>query len=141
MASKKKNSNNPAAHKRTVEPAHQRRNGGQVAVQASYSGPIPQAQELAKYEAIIPGAAERILQMAEKNQAHQISIEIKALDAARREARRGQVFALLIALCAFGAAIAAMIMGYPVVASVIGGTTVVSLAVAFIKGREPAAGT
>jgi len=32
-----------------------------------YKGPIPSADELEKYEKILPGAADRILKMAEKN--------------------------------------------------------------------------
>ncbi len=102
-----------------------------VSVQTAYSGPIPPAQELGNYNAIVPGAAERILRMAEKNLQHQIDIE--ALDL--NSARRGQIFAFLIAVLAFSSSIAAMIMGFPYVAGAIGSTTVVSLATVFIKGR------
>ncbi len=107
-----------------------------VSVQTAYSGPIPPAQELGNYNAIVPGAAERILLMAEKNQQHQIDIETLALNSARKDVRRGQIFALIITVSAFSTSIAAMIMGFPFVASVIGSTTVVSLAIAFIKGRD-----
>jgi len=40
-----------------------------------YSGPIPRADELAKYEAILPGAVERIIAMAEIQQKHIHSME------------------------------------------------------------------
>ncbi len=107
-----------------------------VSLQTAYSGPIPRAQELGDYNAVVPGAAERILRMAEKNLQHQIETETLALNSAREEARRGQIFAFLIAFLAFSSSIAAMIMGFPSVAIVIGGTTVVSLTIAFIKGRH-----
>ena len=104
-----------------------------VSVQTAYSGPIPPARELEAYDAVVPGAAKKILRMAEKNLQHQIDIETLALDSARKEARRGQIFAFLIA---FSSSIAAMIMGFPFVAIVISGTTLVSLTIAFSKGRH-----
>lgn len=126
-------------NKQPVKPSNSPQQNNVVAAhhQVSYSGPLPPAEDLKKYDMVVSGAAERILVMAEKNQAHQISIESTALDAKRKEVLLGQIFALTISLCAFGTAIAAMIMGHPTVAGVIGGTTVVSLAIAFITGRKP----
>lgn len=37
-------------------------------VKYSYQGPIPQAEELGRYNMIVPGAAERIIKMAEEEQ-------------------------------------------------------------------------
>lgn len=37
-----------------------------VQLQQHYSGPLPQPEALAKYDQIVPGAAERIIKMAEK---------------------------------------------------------------------------
>lgn len=73
--------------------------------------------------------------MAEKSQDHQIKIERDALKAQVWEGRLGQIFALVISLAAFGTAITAMFLGHPTVAAVVAGTTVVSLAAAFITGR------
>ncbi len=39
-----------------------------VVEQEQYSGPIPTAEQLAKYQKILPDAADRILKMAEKEQ-------------------------------------------------------------------------
>ena len=44
-------------------------------VETSYSGPLPKPDDFAKYEAVQQGAADRILAMAEKQQAHRISCE------------------------------------------------------------------
>jgi len=123
----------PATH-RKVERMESVNSG--IAVHTSFSGPIPQASELAKYNDVIPDAAERILRMAEKNQEHQINMEIAALNAHRREVRRGQVFALIITTTALGSAVIAIFQNLPYVAGVIGGTTVVGLALAFIKGKS-----
>jgi uncharacterized membrane protein len=90
------------------------------------------------YDLVVAGAAERIIRMAEKSQDHQIALEQTAISAQKWEGRIGQIFALTIALAAFGTAITAMVMDYPVVAGVVAGSTVVSLAVAFITGRRSA---
>ena len=39
-----------------------------------YSGPLPPAEQFAAYESILPGSAERILQMAEKQQSHRMQL-------------------------------------------------------------------
>ena len=44
------------------------------------SGPLPLPSELREYEAILPGAAERIFTMAENEQSHRIRRENKELD-------------------------------------------------------------
>ena len=47
----------------------------------AYSGPIPPASELEKYEKIQQGAADRIIRMAEKQSSHRQAMETKMLDA------------------------------------------------------------
>ncbi len=87
-------------------------------------------------ESAVPGAADRILTMAEKQQAHRISIEGLHLNSDISTRAKGQYFAFI--LCTF-AMIATVVLGYmgqTIVGSVLGGSTIVSLAVAFIKGRD-----
>jgi uncharacterized membrane protein len=50
-----------------------------VEIGASYSGPLPLPQQLQGYEEIVPGAADRIIRMAEKQSAHRIEIESKVI--------------------------------------------------------------
>ena len=38
----------------------------QVSEEHHFSGPLPRPEDLAKYDQIVPGAAARIIQMAEK---------------------------------------------------------------------------
>lgn len=68
-----------------------------------YSGPIPPASELTKYESVLPGAADRILGMAEKQAQHRHKMEDKMLDASIAAERAGQIFGFAI----FGLAIVA----------------------------------
>lgn len=103
--------------------------------QSTFSGPMPPPAVLEGYERLVHGAAERILVMAESDAKHQQEIEFAALRAAEAEIKRGQFFAFIIGLTALGASMGALAMGYPTVAGIIGGTTVVGLVSVFIVGR------
>lgn len=48
----------------------------------SYSGPIPSAEEFARYEEVLPGSADRLISMAEREQTAIVSFRSKALVAA-----------------------------------------------------------
>ena len=48
----------------------------------SYSGPIPPAEEFARYEAVLPGSADRLISMAEREQTNIVSFRNKTLVAA-----------------------------------------------------------
>lgn len=112
-------------------------NGNHVAKfeQASFSGPMPPPAVLEGYERVIPGAAERILLMAESDTRHQQEIEFAALMAAEGEVKRGQWFAFSIGVLALISSMVALHLGSPAVAGVIGGTTVVGLVSVFVVGR------
>ena len=102
---------------------------------ASFEGSMPPPAILEGYERLVPGAAERILAMAESDTKHQHAIEFSALHAAEGEVKRGQIFAFIIGLAALLASMFALYMGSPAVAGIIGGTTVVGLVSVFIVGR------
>jgi uncharacterized membrane protein len=108
-----------------------------TAVHQSFSGPVPHPELLKDYNEIIPNAAERIFVMAERDAMHQHSIETMALQCASKEAKRGQWFGLIIGVCAFASAIAALVLGSESTAMVIGGSTVVGLVTVFVVGRKP----
>lgn len=134
----KKNRNSPAVkQKHSVRQSRSPEHNNSVQVtHAQYSGPIPLPDHLEQYDKIVTGAAERILAMAEADAEHQRAMERDALAAQKREVFGGQWFAFGVTLCAFGTAIVFGAMGYPTQAAAFAGTTVVSLAVAFITGRR-----
>jgi uncharacterized membrane protein len=70
-------------------------------------GPLPPAKEYKAYEAVHPGAADRILAMAESELAHGQQMERDALAADKEIASRGQHYALIATLFlgALGAAL------------------------------------
>ena len=96
----------------------------EIAQVEAWSGPLPHPDLLQRYEEILPGAAERILVIAENQQRHQISQERKILEhegialesartSIRAESRRSD----------FGMAIAAVIA----LAGLIGGVALIAL--------------
>jgi len=100
-----------------------------------FLAPCSPPSVLEGYERLVPGAAERILVMAESDAKHQQEIEFAALRAMEAEVKRGQFFGFVIGLTALGASMLALAMGSPAVAGVIGGTTVIGLVSVFIVGR------
>ena len=103
--------------------------------QSTFSGPMPPPSVLEGYELLVPGAAERILKMAESDAKHQQEIEFAALRVMESEGKRGQHYGFIIGLAALGTSIIALHMGSAAVAGIIGGTTVVGLVSVFIIGR------
>ena len=63
-----------------------------------FQGPIPPPNTLAEYENIVPGAAERILTMAENQGKHRRNLEVKVIDKDSDRASKGQIFAFIIAM-------------------------------------------
>jgi uncharacterized membrane protein len=77
----------------------------QVSVRQEWSGPLPPPAALERFNQIIPNGADRIVAMAEKEQAHRIDYEKTGLAATVREARRGQILGAIISAVAIGGAI------------------------------------
>ncbi len=104
-------------------------------VTAQFSGPIPPPALLQQYDAVVPGAAQRILAMAEEDARHLQQMERIALTGEQNEARRGQIFGIVATLSALATAVIALILGHDTAAIAIGSTTIVSLATIFVVGR------
>ena len=93
------------------------------------SGPLPQPETLSGYEAIVPGAAERILSMAEIHLGHRHDQESANLRADIKLQARGQLMAFLVALVAllggmglvaFDKSVAGLATTFTAVAGIIG---------------------
>lgn len=69
-------------------------------VQAHFAGPLPLPEHLSEYERVTPGAAERIIRMAELQADHRRTTESKVVDSGIRLASRGQMFAFVIGMTA-----------------------------------------
>lgn len=105
---------------------------------AQFRGPLPPPAALERYDRLLPGAAERILRMAEQEQAAGHRFASDAVGVTAAETKRGQSFGLVAALAALGVTAYLGFLGHAFAASVVGGTTVVGLATVFAIGRRRA---
>lgn len=64
----------------------------------AFSGPLPHPSDFEKYEAILPGAADRIIKMAEKEQDFRHAIEKQESESFIKLFGRGQIFAFTLAI-------------------------------------------
>ncbi len=87
---------------------------------------MPHPDLYQQYEEVLPGSAERLLVLAEKQAEHRTNWETKALDASIKHAGRGQFIGLIVALVAIVGAIYLgsqgqnVVGGFLVLASVMG---------------------
>ena len=102
-----------------------------------YSGPIPPPEALARYEEIQSGAADRIITMAETQQAHRMSLETKAIGGQIDQSKRGQIFGfIVILLCISVAVFFAVAFGMTTFAEIFLTVTMVILVTLFITGKN-----
>jgi len=68
----------------------------------TFQGPIPPPAVLEAYERLVPGAAERILGLTERQASHRQDIEKIVIKAGARDSLYGIIVAAIVAICAFG---------------------------------------
>ena len=101
-----------------------------------YSGPLPHPEILGGYEKVLPGSADRILKMAEKQQDHRISNENKLVDAENQSRLLGLVAGFLIATLGLGGAVYLGYNGKTWESGIMSGGTLVGLVTVFVKGSS-----
>ena len=101
-----------------------------------FSGPLPPASMFGEYERVLPGSADRILRMAEKEQDHRIEWETKALSGEMRQERYGQQLGFWVAISCIGGAVYLAMNGQAIIAAILGGSTVLSLAGRFLQRKK-----
>ena len=122
-------------------------NPNSLSIQASYEGPLPQANDYGRYEQICPGAADRILAMAEneqisqhktleKQQEHLHKMQEIGLKGEISEIRVGQILAFSIAVITIFVGAYTAMNGAEIAGGIIGVGGVTGLVLAFIKGRD-----
>ena len=70
-----------------------------------FSGPLPPPEVLAAYNQILPGAAERILKMAEEQERHRHQIEARVVRSNTFAQTAGVIFGFILALIAIAGGI------------------------------------
>lgn len=106
-----------------------------IAEVSPHHGPIPPPETFQAYDTILPGAADRILSMAEREQAHRMEWERTAIEAESRNSTLGLSLGITALLLLVAGALGALLLGSPTVAGLFVGTTALGLIPAFIRGR------
>jgi uncharacterized membrane protein len=125
------NKNLPQAAKQT----HQQVKSVQAKA-VSFSGPLPPPEVLQNYNQITPGAADRIITMAEKQSQHRQEIEIKVITSDIKNARLGLHYGLIIGLASVVGGVVCIISGYEIGGTILGGSGLSSLVGVFVYGSR-----
>jgi hypothetical protein len=102
----------------------------------SWQGPLPPAAELERYNHIVPGGAERLFAMVEKQAEHRMQLENHVAREQVKQSGRGQVFALVIGVTGILSAATIGTMGHTAVAIAITTGSLGTLAVTFLVGKR-----
>ena len=107
-----------------------------IQAQSQFSGPLPHPDILKGYDEVCPGAADRIIRMAESQQQHRRDIEARVVSGNVKAQARGQHYALivLVAFAVIGGAL--LFMGKSTDGLVTMITPLVGVAGLFIYGRR-----
>ena len=114
-----------------------------TAIRASWRAPLPPPNALARYNDVLPGAAERILQMAEKQQEQDHNIQMEAISIERtvvvsdaRRAYLGLLAGFIISLLVVGGGIYIIATGHDWAGVVLIGINLSGLVGVFVYGSK-----
>ena len=103
--------------------------------QEVFSGPLPHPDLLEKYDGVCPGAADRLIGMAETQAAHRQALESRALDHEHRRSMLGTCCGLIVAIAGFVTTGWVAWIGHPTAATIIGSFDLAALVGVFIYGK------
>jgi len=101
-----------------------------------WMGPIPPPEILAGYDKALPGAADRILAMAETQQKHRHGMESKVLDSHIARSQQGLWCGLIVAIGGLSVSGFSIYWGYSVAGVLLGSGTLASLVGVFVYGKR-----
>lgn len=122
-----KNKENNIIHTQT--PAH-------MTTSLTYIGPLPPAEQLRGYEETCPGAANRIIKMAEEQAAHRQRLEMEIVRGRKRDSLLGIVSAVVLSLLLLIGGLICILSGHDWAGSAIVGVDIVGLCSVFIYGTS-----
>jgi len=132
------NNTNQPSKRQSSKPYNYQQNEANVTVQKSeiHSGPLPHPEILSRYDEVIPGAAERILKMAENEQKNRITLDKKTTINAIIMGYLGIVFAFFSVILVSGLVYYSLLKGYYTTAATLGVGAIASVASVFIFFRK-----
>jgi uncharacterized membrane protein len=102
----------------------------------THSGPLPEPSQLAQYENISPGAADRIISMAEKQSSHRQFIEKTLILSNSRNSTLGVISAFVLGMVTIVGGIVLAFHGRELSGAIIGSAGLIGLASVFIYGTR-----
>ena len=102
----------------------------------SYSGPLPMPEDLEKYDQVVPGAAERIIRMAEKEMQHRHESDNRMMKSVIRTTAVSILFAFLSVVILSFLVYYALYRGYDKVAGAIAVGSIAAVAGVFIYFKK-----
>jgi uncharacterized membrane protein len=100
------------------------------------SGPLPEAQEYERYESTLPGAAERLMKMAETQSLHRQELEKAVIRSNIRDSLLGIVCGFCICVVTIVCGTIAILNGHDWPGALLGGSGIVGLASVFVYGTR-----
>ncbi|MBI1289187.1 MAG: DUF2335 domain-containing protein [Flavobacteriales bacterium] len=79
-----------------------------------HQGPIPSSVEMQRYEEILPGAADRILRMAENQSRHRQEMEMKVVKTDNFKSTLGAIFGFVAVIATLVAGSITALRGQPI---------------------------
>ncbi|MDE2815273.1 MAG: DUF2335 domain-containing protein [Chloroflexota bacterium] len=102
---------------------------------SSWSGPLPSPRSLREFEEIVPGSADRLITMVEKQGNHRMEIEKRVVDGESRRAWVELAARHGITLVGIIASILLVVFGYTPAGVILTGLTTLFAAVTYLIGR------
>lgn len=110
-----------------------------VSAGVSFVGPLPPPEMLAKYEEVQPGLVDRIVSMAEREQAHRHVQEASLVAGELRKQTLGQALGFGVTIAGLATTFGCAVYGHGTTAAIIGTVNLVSVVSVFVLGRRPEA--
>ena len=101
-----------------------------------HQGPLPKPSILHEYDTVVPGAAERIIVMAENQAKHRQELEKVVIQSDIRDGRTGLYLGFIIGVVAIIAGAYCIAQGHSVAGGILGGSAVPGLAAVFVYGSR-----
>ena len=107
----------------------------QISQSSHYSGPLPLPEDLARYDQIVPGAADRIIKMAENEMSHRHENDNRLAKNIVRTTVMSILAAFLCVLIMAGIVFYALYKDFPGVAGTIAVGSIAAIAGVFFKQK------
>jgi uncharacterized membrane protein len=104
--------------------------------QTMYSGPLPSPEEFGRYESVLPGAADRIIAMAEKQAEHRQNLESHVVRSNSRNSTLGVLFAFVLGIITIGGGVFLAYFGRELSGAILGSAGLIGLVSVFIYGTR-----